>query len=387
MKAMVVTPLPDDVIDGMRKVVQELVVNCSLSDHELACVISDVSILVVGDFMPVTELLFRSAPNLSLVVHVGHGCGNIDVAAASANGVVVCHTPKANDHAIAELTIGHILACDREIVKNTEHLRHGEWRRKFFLTSAGLAGRTLGLLGMGHAAPKVIEIARSMNMKVIVYPEYPAPPIEGVTYVDTVFDIAKADVVSVHFTGQGVKLGREFFTTMNPGSIFVNTDDAQYVDYSALVDAIKDKDLKVGLDVYHDQPKPTISHFRPTDLADIICSGTCRTAGDTTEARMRAVHEALHIVTHYATTGEPLHALNIPKPAPATRLSIKHQSAITHIIATCERHAIQPTNITNYQIGDSDFWNCVLSIPSPSPELVRDLAHLKNVTSVNLLQL
>jgi D-3-phosphoglycerate dehydrogenase len=115
----------------------------------------------------VTRAVITAGTSLELIVRAGAGVDTIDVDAATERGVFVATTPGCNSDAVAELAIGHILACDRAIVANAEHLRHGRWVKNQFLNCRGLHGRTFGVIGAGAIAQRVIRVAQALGMSVI----------------------------------------------------------------------------------------------------------------------------------------------------------------------------------------------------------------------------
>ncbi len=133
---------------------------------ELPALVRDASMLVVRS-TEVKKAVFEAARALSLVVRAGAGVNTIDVLAASARGVYVANCPGQNAIAVAELTMGLMLAVDRRIPDNVQALREGRWDKKRFSEAKGLLGRTLGILGVGAIGTAVAARAKAFGMRVV----------------------------------------------------------------------------------------------------------------------------------------------------------------------------------------------------------------------------
>ena len=123
----------------------------------------------------VTEAMM-DAGALSLIVRAGAGVNTIDVAAASKRGIYVSNCPGKNSVAVAELTMGLILALDRRIPDNVAELRAGTWNKKEYSKAKGLMGQTLGLLGFGHIGKAIASRAKAFEMRVHVANRSPVAP-------------------------------------------------------------------------------------------------------------------------------------------------------------------------------------------------------------------
>jgi D-3-phosphoglycerate dehydrogenase len=292
----------------------------SLTSSGLAKSISDSAILVVRS-TKVTPEVFAAGKKLVLVIRAGAGVDTIDVASATANAVYVCNTPGCNSDAVAELAIGHLIACDRQIVNNSEALRQGRWVKRHYLNCPGLHGRTLGVLGAGAIAQRVIRVAQAMGMRIVCC----APELDealalrlGVEIAVDRFDLARrSDAISVHIPllrQTFHSCGAEFFEAMRPGAIFVNTSRGEIVDTEALIAAIKAKGIRAGLDVFEDEPSAGSAPFAGTELAKLLSSCTCHIGGSTAQASEAVGAETVAIVRKFVETGEALHCVNPEAP-------------------------------------------------------------------------
>src|SRR5258708_1752208 len=242
---------------------------CTAADLSSGGRIRDAAILVVRSTR-VTRAAIESASRLALVVRAGAGFDTIDVAAASERGILVSNCPGKNSVAVAELAMGLILALDRRIADATTELRAGHWNKAEYAKAGGLKGKALGIAGLGRVGSELAKRARAFEMRVVAW-SIPFRPERaeslGVAGCPTLHDLVEvSDVVSVHLP-QSVETHRLFnadvFARMKPRAIFVNTSRGGIVDEAALAQAMREKDLRVGLDVFEPEPAEGVAGFRP----------------------------------------------------------------------------------------------------------------------------
>ncbi|AWI60468.1 2-hydroxyacid dehydrogenase [Sinorhizobium fredii] len=205
--------------------------------------IGDAEILVT-QLAPVSRAMLSELPNLKLVAVSRGGPVNIDMNAARDAGVRVVNTPGRNASAVAEFTIGAILAETRLIRVGHEALRRGEWRGDLY--RADRAGRelsemTVGVVGYGNIGTKVVRLLRAFGTKVLVHDPYVQLSAEdrnaGVEHVSLDDLLARSNVVTLHprVTAETRNMmNAETFAKMKPGAIFVNTARGPLCDYEAL---------------------------------------------------------------------------------------------------------------------------------------------------------
>ncbi len=269
---------------------------------------------------------------IKLVVRAGAGYNTIDVAAASRRGIYVSNCPGKNSIAVAELAFGLILAIDRRIVDNVISLRRGEWNKKEFSKARGLFGRTLGLIGGGRIGQEMIPRARSFGMQVIAWSRNLTPELAaalGVTYKSKPAEVARqADIVSVHLAlkpeTKGI-IGAEFFAAMREGAYFINTSRGEVVDQAALVQAMKTRNIRAGLDVYAVEPTSGISEFTDYIAKEANLYGTHHIGGSTDQAQEAIAAETVRIIREFKETGKVPNVVNLARQTPAThRLVVRH---------------------------------------------------------------
>jgi D-3-phosphoglycerate dehydrogenase len=265
--------------------------------------------------------VFEACPDLKCVIRAGAGHDNIDSAAAGKAGVPVCNTPGMNAVAVAELTIGHLITLDRRIGEQTVALRNGEWNKGKFAVAQGLKGRTLLVLGLGAIGIEVVKRAQAFGMTVWAQSRSlreetaKALGIRLIPYTrEALYEaLGQTDAVTVHVASTPDTRGlcdARFFEAMKPGSFFVNTARGDIVDEAALIKAANEKDIRVGVDVYQNQPSEKKAAWS-TPLTGIPGAALTHHCGASTDQAQAAVaEEVVRIVQSLIETGSPLHIVN-----------------------------------------------------------------------------
>ncbi|MER9840945.1 2-hydroxyacid dehydrogenase [Mesorhizobium australicum] len=214
---------------------------------EVVDFIGDAEILVT-QLAPLSEGMMRRLPGLKLVAVSRGGPINIDMEAARAHGITVVNVPGRNATAVAEFTIGAILAETRLIRVGHEALRKGEWRGDLYRadrTGRELGEMTVGVVGYGNIGTKVVRLLRAFGCHVLVSDPYVQLSADdrnaGVELVALDDLLSRSDVVTLHSRvtqeTRGL-IGKDTIARMKPGVIFVNTARGPLVDYDALYEAL-----------------------------------------------------------------------------------------------------------------------------------------------------
>ncbi|GAB3286398.1 phosphoglycerate dehydrogenase [Pseudoclavibacter terrae] len=222
---------------------------------DVVAAIGDAPAVLVG-LDEVSAEVFAACPQLRVVAKHGVGTDNIDLAAAAAAGVVVVNTPGANADAVADLTLGLMLAGSRRIIEAERSLRAGNW--DVFL-GAQLGGKRLGVLGFGRIGRAVAHRAVAFGMRVAAYDPYvPASVLEeaGVEAGSLDEIVASSDILTLHLPGDGGPLlTRERLLRMPHGAGLVNAARGGLVDESALAEALESGRLAfAALDALEHEP-------------------------------------------------------------------------------------------------------------------------------------
>jgi D-3-phosphoglycerate dehydrogenase len=292
-----------------------------------------------------------AAGRLSLVVRAGAGYNTIDVKAASARGIYVSNCPGKNAVAVAELAFGLILALDRRIPDNVADLRAGRWNKQEYGKARGLYGRTLGLLGFGNIGQELARRAQAFGLHLVIWSRRLASAAtvdtealgldassrhSRVLFAATPAEVAEAaDILSVHValapeTRQLVNA--ELLNRLRPGALFVNTARAEVVDYAALAAAVRDRGLRVGLDVYENEPTAGVGTFSNPLLQHASLGGaqgpaptiygTHHIGASTEQAQEAIAAETVRIVRSYIETGRVPNVVNLATRSPATHMIV-----------------------------------------------------------------
>ncbi|HYZ32534.1 MAG TPA: 2-hydroxyacid dehydrogenase [Crenalkalicoccus sp.] len=204
--------------------------------------------VLVTHLAPVSAGMLARLPSLRLIAVSRGGPVNIDMPAARAAGVRVVNTPGRNASAVAEFTIGAILAETRLIRAGHEALRAGEWRGDLYRadrTGRELSEMTVGIVGYGQVGTRVVRLLKAFGCRILVTDPYvqlsAADREDGVEQVSLERLLAQSDVVSLHPRVTAETTGmidRETLARMRPGALLVNTARGPVVDYGALYEAL-----------------------------------------------------------------------------------------------------------------------------------------------------
>ena len=287
-------------------------------------------VLVVRSTKVTAAMLEAGA--LKLVVRAGAGYNTIDVAAASRRGIYVSNCPGKNSIAVAELAFALILALDRRLADNVISLRRGEWNKESFSSARGLFGRTLGLIGLGRIGLEMLPRARGFGLPVVAWSRSLTPERAGslgIEFRSSPEEVAaSADIVSVHLAltpGTKALLGARFFGAMRDSACFINTARSEVVDQRALQQAIKDRQLRVGLDVYAQEPAGGTGPFADPLGQDAGVYGTHHIGASTEQAQEAIAAETVRIIEMFKETGSVPNVVNLAQRTPAThRLVVRH---------------------------------------------------------------
>ena len=348
-KVLVADKFEKSGIDGLAAAGCEVQYEPDLKDEALAQAIasSGAEALVVRSTKVTAPMM--DAGRLALIVRAGAGYNTIDVAAASSRGIYVSNCPGKNAIAVAELAFGLLLALDRRIPDNVAELRAGKWNKKEFSKAAGLHGRTLALLGVGSIGQEVVKRAAAFGLDVVIWSrrfdgrsgpldddairelglESAAREVE-IELAPTPGDAAaRADILSVHVAlGPGTKglVNADLLARLKPGAIFINTARGEVVDYGALAAAVKERGLRVGLDVYASEPASATAEFSDPIVALPNVYGTHHIGASTDQAQEAIAAETVRIIRSYKETGRVPNVVNLARRTPATHmLVVRHR--------------------------------------------------------------
>ncbi len=235
---------------------------------------------------------------LKLMIRAGVGIDNIDHVYAQENGFTVKNTPNSSSAAVAELAIGHMFALARHIHISNVTMKNGEWNKKHY-TGIEIAGKTLGLIGMGRISYEVAVRAKALGMTVVYtnrrgkieeYNAFEYLPMEEL--------LAASDFISLHipFDKQvGATIGEAQFAQMKDGVYLINTARGGVVCEKALLAALNSgKVAGAGIDVFEEEPtknQELVNHPK--------VSATPHIGASTDEAQERIGNETISVIRNY----------------------------------------------------------------------------------------
>jgi D-3-phosphoglycerate dehydrogenase len=350
MRVLIADSFEQSGIDGLTRCGCEVISRPGVKDEALSAALAETQadVLVVRS-TKVTEPML-DAGKLSLIVRAGAGYNTIDVAAASRRGIYVSNCPGKNAVAVAELTFALILALDRRVPDNVAELRAGKWNKKEYAKARGLFGRTLGILGAGNIAQDVIRRAAAFGMPVVLWSrryngverEATDADIKDLNLGDAAVaglslriapspgDVAKqSDILSVHLAlGADTKniINADLIAKLPKGAFVINTSRGEMVDHAALAEAVKAKGLRVGLDVFENEPTGATGEYTSPLLGLPNVYGTHHIGASTDQAQEAIAAETVRIVRTFTETGKVPNVVNLAQRTPAThRLIVRHR--------------------------------------------------------------
>ena len=279
----------------------------------LPAALADADALVVRSAVQVGDELMAHAPKLRVIGRAGVGVDNIDAEAATRRGIVVMNTPGANAVAVAELTIGLMVALARKVPAANATMHAGKWEKKN-LQGTELRAKTLGILGLGRVGLEVARRARGFGMEILGADPFVSAAVareNGIVLVPVEELFAKADYLTLHvgLTPQTTGIvNAKTIAAMKKGVRIVNCARGELVCDADLAAALKTGQVAgAALDVFSVEPPKESPYF---DLDNVILSP--HIAGSTAEAQEAVGVQIAHQVCEYLKLGVVQNAVNVP---------------------------------------------------------------------------
>lgn len=394
-RVLIADKLQQEAIDDLTVAGAEVDFSPDLGAADLVQAVRSASVLVVRS-TKVTREAIQAAENLGLIVRAGSGVNNIDVDAASTRGIYVANCPGKNSIAVAELTIGLILAVDRRIPDNVAELRANKWNKAGFSKAEGVKGKRLGLVGFGSIGRAVAKRARALEMEVAAFSrtltleEAEAARVTRATEMSQLFN--NSDVVSLHLPltpqTRGIVDAR-LLGCMKQGAVLINTARAEIVDDDALYAAAKSGRIFVGTDVFAGEPEGKTGDFSDRLGALPNVYGTHHIGASTEQAQREIAKAAASVVVRYLETGEVENAVNVllTPPIQAT-LVVRHLDRVgvlASVLSTLKGAQINVENMENVVFsGGRAACARIRLARRPDASLLEELAGLEHVLGVEL---
>ncbi len=312
MKVLIADSFPEQGIRALIAKGCEVLVRPGIKGEALADAIqsSECDVLVVRSTQ-VTAYHLGVSPCLQLVIRAGSGVDTIDLAAAARHGIRVSNCPGQNSVAVAELTLGLMIALDRRIVDETEDLRRSVWNKKEYSKARGLKGRTLGIVGLGRIGYEVAKRAKAFDMRLIYSDVVAHPQFEselGIQRMELRNLIAESDFLTLHVPGGAETrhmIGESEIALLKPTAFVINCCRGGVVDEAALGYAVQlGKIAGAALDVYEDEPGASDTEFHDPVGKIPHVYGTHHVGASTEQAQNAIANEVVAIIQTFMGSGE-----------------------------------------------------------------------------------
>lgn len=237
--------------------------------------------------------------NLKLIIRAGVGMDNIDIPCAEAAGICVKNTPRASSNAVAELAIGLMFSCARNLSVAGHTMREKQWEKKAYSKGFELQGKTLGIIGYGRIGRLVGEKAQALGMNVLSTVHRNKP--EGcenrsMHFVSMEELFENSDIISLNApSGEYPLVTAETLGKMKDGVVIINTSRGSNIDEAALLDALNSGKVRAaGLDVWLSEKEP---NWELASHSAVSC--TPHIGAGTKEAQKRIGAELVDIIKHF----------------------------------------------------------------------------------------
>ncbi len=359
MQLLFADRLPEQTITDLEARGHVCVMDPGLKADDLAARIAGFDGLVVRS-TKVKRAVFEAADRLALVIRAGSGTNTIDTAAAATRGVFVCNVPGRNAAAVAELTMGLLLAIDRRIPDNVADLRNGHWDKKGYGKAGGLLGSTMGIIGLGSIGLAVAERAAAFGIRIqsLARPGRAAHVVSraeelDITMCDSLAELlSSSDIVSLHVPSSEDSrhlVDKSFLAQLRPGAILLNTSRGDVVDERALLEALDAGAVRAGLDVFADEPS---GGKGPWDSALARHPGVVAThhIGASTEQAQRAIAAGVTEIVDAFMSGEARHCVNLERSRLGSfSLTVRHLDRVGVLAEVLDRLSGADLNVEHMQ--------------------------------------
>jgi D-3-phosphoglycerate dehydrogenase len=363
MRLLIADKLHARAVAELRTLPVEVIYDPEVTKESLEHKISGVGILVVRS-TEVTAEAIDKARQLHLIVRAGAEYNTIDVHAASRRGIYVANCPGRNAAAVAELVFGLLLGVDRRIPDAVASLRAGKWERTKFGGAEGIHGKTLGIAGFGAIGREVAVRARAFGLHIVAWSRSltagKAADL-GVAFAGSIEELAaRSQILSLHLAlndrTRGI-VGAKILEALPPRAILINTARADLIDHAALRQAVQKHKLRVGLDVFPDEPKGVIREY-PSDLFGVPAEpgagfiyGTPHISASTDQAQLAIATETVRVIRSFLLEANVPNVVNVSTSSIARfQLVIRMVDRVgtfANVLSVIKRHGINVEEVTN----------------------------------------
>ncbi|NNC93120.1 MAG: hydroxyacid dehydrogenase [Acidimicrobiia bacterium] len=397
MRILIADKFPESGLDYLRSEGHEITFDPALTALDLVGAVPGHDVLVVRS-TKVTAEVIEAADSLSLIIRAGAGTNTIDKQAAAARAVHVSNVPGRNAVAVAELTLGLILAIDRRIPDNVSDMRAQQWNKAGYSKGSGLMGRSLGVVGMGaiglavaaraaafglqlHAIDKGRDAVTAEQMDALGFELHPDLPTLA----------ASVDILSFHVPATPDTrhlLDAALLSVVRPGTVLINTSRADVVDEQALLAAIDEQDLWVGVDVMMDEPSSGTGEVSSTLAQHPRVYATHHIGASTAQAQAAVAAGVLEVVDAF-DSGTILNCVNLqPRVPDITTITVRHRDRVgvlANLLTLIRDADINVKTMSNLVFQGQEAATATLDLKgSVTEELLGQMRELPNVFHVRI---
>ena len=302
IKVLIADDMSKKAVEVLNKAGFTVEVKTGMKPEELAAVIGEYHGIGIRSASKITAATLASPGKLKIIGRAGVGTDNIDVKAATEKGVLVINTPQGNAAAAAELAIGLMFSLARKIPQAAASMKQGIWEKKKYMGTE-IAGKTLGVIGLGNIGRQAAERAVGLKMNVIGYDPFPPKELPaGVKKVTLDELIAEADYITLHVPSTAETKGLFSAATiakMKKGACLINCARGGIVDENAVVESLKSGQLGgAALDVFSKEPPDPSPLFAEENLIAVPHLGA-----STKEAQEKVAIEMAEVFVGFLKDG------------------------------------------------------------------------------------
>ena len=400
MKILCADAIVTDAFSPLISSGHDVVVEAGLTAKTLPQRLSELApeVLVVRSTV-VTAEAFAATPSLGLVVRAGAGTDNVDKVAASERGIYLCNVPGQNAIAVAELAMALLLAIDRHIAPGMEDLANGQWNKGKYSKADGVYGKTLAIVGLGEIGLALAERARGFGMKVMAVKKANRTPAAqarlrslGIVLADSIDDLlGAADVVSLHVPKAPATTGMvdaDFLARMRDGAVLLNTSRGDVVDEQALIEAMDERGIRAGLDVWPGEPSAKATEWSSPLSTHPNVVGSHHIGASTRQAQHAVASGTVEVIEAY-TQGRIISCVNLEDEAAGSAvLTVRHLDKVGVLAKVFE--TLRAAGLNVRQMENELFTGSVAAVATinleapPSEEVLSAIAEDDDILAVVL---
>jgi D-3-phosphoglycerate dehydrogenase len=393
--------LPEQALHELEARGHVCVVEPGLAADDLPARIAGFDGLVVRS-TEVKRAVFEAADRLVLVIRAGAGTNTIDTDAAADRGVFVSNVPGRNAAAVAELTMGLLLAIDRRIADNVADLRSGRWDKQRYSKANGLLGSTMGIIGLGSIGFAVAERAAAFGIHVqsLAKPGRPAHVVSraealAITMCDSMRElVSSSDIVTLHIPScEDTRhlVDDSFLDQMKKGAILLNTSRGDVVDEPALLAALDAGAVRAGLDVFADEPGHGKGSWDSPLARHPNVVATHHIGASTVQAQ-RAIAAGVTEIVDAFMSGEARHCVNLdPGRLGSVTLTVRHLDRVGVLAQVLDRLSTARLNVehmVNRVFRGGEAAVAFIDVEGePSEDLLEAVREIPHVLGVSVVML